>query len=240
MFVAAVCPSVDIRNSLDKLAGELEDCTVVEGFVQIVLIGANANWNHTYPKLREITGYLVLYRASGLISLRQLFPNLSVIRCVSAFLQSILYRGEAVSSSAARSRGTIPRRRASPHRVDRARSGCPYFFSVATTMGTHWDDGRGALPSFTEFFFVLFCFVFRSGQSLFFNNALVVYEMMQLQELGLSSLTDIPRGAVHIEKNPSLCFVDTIDWNLIAKSGRDDHFIAVRGFDRFLVSLVVL
>jgi hypothetical protein len=40
-----------------------------------------------------------------------------------------------------------------------------------------------------------------------------------LQELGLYSLTDILRGGVRIEKNPLLCFVDTVNWDLIAKEG---------------------
>lgn len=36
------------------------------------------------------------------------------------------------------------------------------------------------------------------------------------QEIGLKSLTQISRGAVRVEKNPLLCFVDTIDWSRIA------------------------
>lgn len=35
------------------------------------------------------------------------------------------------------------------------------------------------------------------------------------QEIGLKSLTQIARGSVRIEKNPALCFVNTIDWSLI-------------------------
>lgn len=47
-----------------------------------------------------------------------------------------------------------------------------------------------------------------------------------LQELGLHALTDVLRGSVRIEKNPLLCFVDTVNWELIAKAGH--HSIAVR------------
>ena len=36
--------------------------------------------NVSFPRLREITDYLLLYRVSGLGSLSALFPNLSVIR----------------------------------------------------------------------------------------------------------------------------------------------------------------
>ncbi|XP_063980749.1 insulin-like receptor isoform X1 [Diachasmimorpha longicaudata] len=55
------------------------------------------------------------------------------------------------------------------------------------------------------------------GNSLFIEYALVAFEMMHLQEIGLHSLTDILRGGVRFEKNPALCYADTIDWNLILK-----------------------
>lgn len=65
------------------------------------------------------------------------------------------------------------------------------------------------------------------GHSLFINYALVAFEMMNLQEIGLHSLTTIVRGSVRFEKNPALCYVDTIDWDLIAKAGKGEHVIAV-------------
>lgn len=55
------------------------------------------------------------------------------------------------------------------------------------------------------------------GDSLFIDYALVAFEMMHLQEIGLYSLTDILHGGVRFEKNPALCYADTIDWNLILK-----------------------
>ncbi|XP_036146603.1 insulin-like receptor [Monomorium pharaonis] len=63
------------------------------------------------------------------------------------------------------------------------------------------------------------------GNSLIMNYALMAFEMMHLQEIGLHSLTNILRGSVHFEKNPMLCFVDTIDWDIIAKAGNGEHFI---------------
>jgi insulin receptor len=140
-----VCGNIDIRNSVKNFK-KLERCTVVEGYVQIVLIdnGTPKDYeNLTFPDLREITDYLLLFRAIGLPSLGKLFPNLSVIR----------------------------------------------------------------------------------GRILFHDFALVVYEMLQLQQLALKSLTDIVRGAVRIEKNPKLCFVETIDWDRIAKTAKNSHFI---------------
>ncbi|XP_013775128.2 insulin receptor-like [Limulus polyphemus] len=140
-----VCQNIDIRNSVEQFK-KIENCTVVEGFLQIVLIdnGTSKSYeNLSFPKLREITGYLLLYRAFGMTSIGKLFPELTVIR----------------------------------------------------------------------------------GNVLFQNYALVIYEMFQLQEIGLKSLTNIIRGSVRIEKNPNLCYVKSIDWDLIAKSGQGGHFI---------------
>ncbi|XP_076760117.1 insulin-like receptor-like [Xylocopa sonorina] len=140
-----VCQSIDIRNSV-RYFSRLKGCRLVEGFVQILLID-NAEpseyANISFPELKEITGYLLLYRVTGLRSIGRLFPNLTVIR----------------------------------------------------------------------------------GQSLFTDYALVAFEMMSLQEIGLHSLTTIQRGSVRFEKNPALCYVDTIDWDLIVKDGKGEHVI---------------
>lgn len=77
-----ICQSIDIRNSV-VLFSILKDCRVIEGFLQIVLIENNTEAdfeNISFPKLREITGYLLMYRVDGLKSLSKLFPNLEVIR----------------------------------------------------------------------------------------------------------------------------------------------------------------
>ncbi|XP_067209270.1 insulin-like receptor isoform X2 [Linepithema humile] len=141
-----VCQSIDIRNSVNELS-KLEGCRVVEGFVQILLIDRAEPSNytdHVYPELVEITGYLILYRVNGLRSIGHIFPNLTVIR----------------------------------------------------------------------------------GHSLFINYALVAFEMMHLQEIGLHSLTNILRGSVRFEKNPTLCYVNSIDWDIIAKAGKGEHVIS--------------
>ncbi|XP_058832990.1 insulin-like receptor isoform X2 [Topomyia yanbarensis] len=54
------------------------------------------------------------------------------------------------------------------------------------------------------------------GSSLVSDYAIVIYELMHIEEVGLISLTHISRGGVRIEKNPKLCFANTIDWNAIA------------------------
>ncbi|XP_069673156.1 insulin-like peptide receptor isoform X2 [Periplaneta americana] len=57
------------------------------------------------------------------------------------------------------------------------------------------------------------------GETLFLNYALIIFEMMHIQEIGLHSLTTILHGDVYIEKNPRLCFVDTVAWEVITKTG---------------------
>ena len=140
---------MDIRNGAEDFK-RLIGCSVVEGDVQIQLIDEDDHnpihfQDYARPELREITGYLMLYRVSRLNSLRDIFPNLAVIR----------------------------------------------------------------------------------GQTLFYNYALVVYQMFHLRELGLTSLTTIERGAVIILNNPYLCFIDTIDWDLIVRAGTSGNYIDV-------------
>ncbi|XP_032416540.1 insulin-like growth factor 1 receptor [Xiphophorus hellerii] len=138
---AEICtPSIDIGNNISEFR-QLENCTVVEGYLQILLIGdkSNNNFNQevfrtlSFPKLTMITDYLLLFRVSGLDSLSTLFPNLSVIR----------------------------------------------------------------------------------GRNLFYNYALVIFEMTSLKDIGLYNLRNITRGAIRIEKNPELCYLDSVDWSLI-------------------------
>uniref|UniRef100_A0A7N6B2F7 Tyrosine-protein kinase receptor n=1 Tax=Anabas testudineus TaxID=64144 RepID=A0A7N6B2F7_ANATE len=133
-------PSIDIGNDISEFR-RLENCTVVEGYLQILLIGDKNNNNInqevfrslSFPKLTMITDYLLLFRVSGLDSLSTLFPNLAVIR----------------------------------------------------------------------------------GRNLFYNYALVIFEMTSLKDIGLYNLRNITRGAIRIEKNPELCYLDSIDWSLI-------------------------
>ncbi|KAG7525081.1 insulin receptor-like [Solea senegalensis] len=64
------------------------------------------------------------------------------------------------------------------------------------------------------------------GNNLFFNYALVVFEMLQLREIGLHSLMNITRGAVRIEKNPDLCYLSTLDWSKVLDSVADNYIMA--------------
>uniref|UniRef100_A0A672ZAC8 Tyrosine-protein kinase receptor n=1 Tax=Sphaeramia orbicularis TaxID=375764 RepID=A0A672ZAC8_9TELE len=141
-----ICSSKDIRNNVTNLQ-TLENCTVIEGHLKILLMFRTKPEDFrgfSFPKLRVITDYLLLFRVYGLESLSDLFPNLTVIR----------------------------------------------------------------------------------GNNLFFNYALVLFEMVQLREIGLHSLMNITRGAVRIEKNADLCYLSTLDWSKILDSVEDNYIVA--------------
>ncbi|XP_035026675.1 insulin receptor a isoform X1 [Hippoglossus stenolepis] len=141
-----ICVSKDIRNNVTNMQ-TLENCTVIEGHLKILLMFKTKPEDFhglSFPKLRVITDYLLLFRVYGLESFSDLFPNLTVIR----------------------------------------------------------------------------------GNNLFFNYALVLFEMLQLREIGLHSLMNITRGAVRIEKNPDLCYLSTLDWSKILDSVEDNYIMA--------------
>ncbi|XP_037306483.1 insulin-like growth factor 1a receptor [Pungitius pungitius] len=96
-------PSIDIRNDIEEFK-RLLNCTVVEGYLQILLINDKTNniqqeafRSLTFPKLTVITDYLLLFRVSGLDSLSMLFPNLSVIRGRNLFYNYALVIYEMTS-----------------------------------------------------------------------------------------------------------------------------------------------
>ncbi|XP_034035735.1 insulin receptor b [Thalassophryne amazonica] len=141
-----ICQDKDIRNNVTNLQS-LENCTIIEGYLKILLMFNTKTDDFrglSFPKLRVVTDYLLVFRVYGLESLSELFPNLTVIR----------------------------------------------------------------------------------GNNLFFNYALVIYEMLQLKEVGLYSLMNITRGAVRIEKNPDLCYLSTLDWSKILDSVEDNYIVA--------------
>uniref|UniRef100_A0A8D0CEW2 Tyrosine-protein kinase receptor n=1 Tax=Scleropages formosus TaxID=113540 RepID=A0A8D0CEW2_SCLFO len=141
-----VSPLDNIRNNATNLR-TLENCTVIEGHLKILLMFKTKPEDFrglSFPRLTVVTDYLLLFRVYGLESLRQLFPNLTVIR----------------------------------------------------------------------------------GNNLFFNYALVIFEMLQLKDVGLPSLMNITRGAVRIEKNPDLCYLSTLDWSKILDNVEDNYIVA--------------
>ncbi|KAG7301855.1 hypothetical protein JYU34_013246 [Plutella xylostella] len=69
-------------SSVEALHG-LRGCTVIVGNLKILLLERQRPEDYSgisFPQLREITGYMLVYRVSGLESLGQLFPSLARIR----------------------------------------------------------------------------------------------------------------------------------------------------------------
>ncbi|KAM4690059.1 insulin receptor-related protein [Rhinophrynus dorsalis] len=82
-----VCGSMDIRNDVSQFR-KLENCTVIQGNLQILLMFSTKAEDFRglrFDKLTMITEYLLLFRVYGLESLRDLFPNLSIIRGTALF-----------------------------------------------------------------------------------------------------------------------------------------------------------
>ena len=61
------------------------------------------------------------------------------------------------------------------------------------------------------------------GHKLVQFYALAIYQMKNMVRVGLPSLTHIMNGGVRIEKNPLLCYVDTIDWKKIVVQENDKN-----------------
>nr|XP_026654961.1 insulin receptor-related protein [Zonotrichia albicollis] len=83
---------MDIRHDVSQLR-KLENCSIIEGNLQILLMfttGAEDFRGLSFPRLLMVTEYLLLFRVYGLESLRDLFPNLSVIRGTNLFFSYAL------------------------------------------------------------------------------------------------------------------------------------------------------
>lgn len=63
------------------------------------------------------------------------------------------------------------------------------------------------------------------GWKLFYNYALVIFEMTNLKDIGLYNLRNITRGAIRIEKNADLCYLSTIDWSLILDAVSNNYIV---------------
>ncbi|XP_055384771.1 insulin-like receptor [Condylostylus longicornis] len=137
-----ICSSIDVRNDYEEITKH-KNCSIIEGFLTITNLELKDDVEkYAFPKLTEITDFLMVYRFKGLKSLSSIFPNLTVIR------------------------GTI----------------------------------------------------------LFEQFALIIFENINLVDIGLYSLSRIKRGAVRIANNADLCFVDTINWtNIVANN--ENNFI---------------
>lgn len=91
---AKICGTVEIKNSHREAFKKLEGCEVIDGNLEILLCEQMTEKNFTelnFPKLIEVRGFLMLHRVSGLKSLGQLFPNLTVIRGENTFQEGFSF-----------------------------------------------------------------------------------------------------------------------------------------------------
>lgn len=113
LLAPGICHSVDIRNNPEYME-KLRECRVIEGHLSIVLIeraNPSAFENLTFPELREVTDYILIYRLKGVRNLGDLFPNLSVIRGLQLFkdFALVIFDNEGLESLGLRSLSRIER-----------------------------------------------------------------------------------------------------------------------------------
>ncbi|CAH3033119.1 unnamed protein product [Pocillopora meandrina] len=94
---------VILKISNEKCDGceELENCTTLEGSIQVQMVrkASDAVMKQLqFPKLTEITGHLLVSLMYGRRSLREIFPNLAVIRGRQVFLDYslIIYQNDGL------------------------------------------------------------------------------------------------------------------------------------------------
>ena len=78
------------------------------------------------------------------------------------------------------------------------------------------------------------------------DYALIIYQMADMEEVGLTGLTRILRGGVRIEKNPKLCYErdipngGTIDWKEILQSEYYTNYMKIEVHTRKSTKQTVL
>ena len=78
---AKICSSMNIKKHSVEKFKNLTDCTIIEGHLIVAAFEESDKLkNLTFPKLREVTEYVIFYEAQNIVKLSHLFPNLAVIR----------------------------------------------------------------------------------------------------------------------------------------------------------------
>ena len=75
----SVCSSMVIKHDVNKFRN-LTNCSIIEGHLIIASMNEDSFVEYTFPKLREVTDFVVFYQAQNIAKLNHIFPNLSVIR----------------------------------------------------------------------------------------------------------------------------------------------------------------
>ncbi|XP_045479042.1 insulin-like peptide receptor isoform X2 [Harmonia axyridis] len=81
---AKLCRSVDVRNRVQQF-DKLKNCTKIVGYLRILLFQRDGVNFPTFPELKEVTGYVLVFALQNLNDLGVIFPNLVVIRGKSLF-----------------------------------------------------------------------------------------------------------------------------------------------------------
>lgn len=84
MSFTDICKTIEVRYRIEDFIA-LRGCRVIEGSLSILMLddqtfNESTFANISFPELYEITDYLLIYRMLHIKTLRNLFPNLSVIR----------------------------------------------------------------------------------------------------------------------------------------------------------------
>ena len=82
-----------IRHDVNKFRN-LTNCSIIEGHLIIAAMKDEVPVNFTFPKLREVTEYVILYEAQNIVNLNTIFPNLAVIRGNKLVMVSTIGRSE--------------------------------------------------------------------------------------------------------------------------------------------------
>ena len=76
---AKICSSMNIKRDVRRFQN-LTDCDIIEGHLIVASFEEYESFELTFPKLKEVTEYVILYEAQNIVKLDRLFPNLAVIR----------------------------------------------------------------------------------------------------------------------------------------------------------------
>ena len=76
---AKICSSMNIKRDVRRFQN-LTDCDIIEGHLIVASFEEDESFELTFPKLKEVTEYVILYEAQNIVKLDRLFPNLAVIR----------------------------------------------------------------------------------------------------------------------------------------------------------------
>lgn len=132
-------------NTSPEILKKLKDCEIIDGSVTLTQMSWKTN-EMSFPSLREISGFLRIDQVNDILSLKNLFPKLTVIR----------------------------------------------------------------------------------GQTSYDNKfALIISANKELKEIGLMKLKHVSKADVHVTGNPKLCYIDTVNWKLIAPKSKLEFYVSL-------------